>query len=184
MPATPLTATNISLGPGYLYWAPIGTPEPADIAASLDAAFKQVGFTKDGSTFTVDMKAEGIKVAEELPPVLWDLVDQEVGMAFEAAEDVLATWKLVLSGGIVTTNANGAQITPLAPTTTPTRYMILWQSFDVSVRIILRKALQTGSVQVKRAKSPNYATFPLNFMAESPGAGIRLFNVQLNNARA
>lgn len=182
MAATPLDPNNLSLGPGYVWYAPLATAEPADVAAAFGAGWVKLGYSKDGSTFTFDAKMEKIMVAEELPPVRWDITDQDIGLAVELAEETQTTWKQVLQGGSATTNANGVNIEPLSPSTAPTRYMIAWQSFAGDVRIILRRALSGGAVSIKRAKSPTYATFPLTYKCELV-SGSRPFVVQLATAR-
>lgn len=70
---TTRSSSELAIDPGLLYVAPIGTTEPTastDLAAaSLPSAWREVGYTEDGSVFKYDVKSEKIEVAEELDPI-------------------------------------------------------------------------------------------------------------------
>ena len=60
------TATNVTAGKpnnaGAVYYAPIGTPVPADSEATLDAAFKDLGFvSQEGVTRSISKSTTTIK---------------------------------------------------------------------------------------------------------------------------
>ena len=60
------TATNVTAGKpnnaGAVYYAPIGTPVPADNEATLDAAFKDLGFvSQEGVTRSISKSTTTIK---------------------------------------------------------------------------------------------------------------------------
>lgn len=49
--------------------------------------------------------------------------------------------------------------------------MILWESTDSTVRILIRQALQGGEVSSAFVKAPGYATIPCTFSFEMPQVG-------------
>ena len=60
----PNDRTKIRIGPGKLYAGPVGTTEPADLAAVWNVALVHLGYTEEGSTFTISPEFEDVPVAE------------------------------------------------------------------------------------------------------------------------
>ena len=60
---------EVLLGAGTLYVAPIGTTEPTSASAALPSAWREVGWTEDGSTINYVMTSADVNVEEEFDPV-------------------------------------------------------------------------------------------------------------------
>jgi hypothetical protein len=63
------TPTNVLIGPGLLYVAPIGTAEPASATATLDAAFRASATPRTATSSATSVEREAIEVAEEFDPI-------------------------------------------------------------------------------------------------------------------
>jgi hypothetical protein len=152
MAYTPLNSDSISLGPGLLYIAAVGATEPTDLAGAWDAGWTKVGYTKEGHTFTWDETFDGIFVAESKPPVLYD-------------SSQLENFQRAMNGGTVTAGTGVSTFTPRSSSTAPAYIALGWESDDGEERFVVRKALQTDTVEISRKKSPDYATVPMTFKA-------------------
>ena len=70
MPPTATKSTaEVAVDVGILYAAPIGTTEPTGASSVLDTAWREVGYTEDGTTFSTEVDAQEIVVEELLDPI-------------------------------------------------------------------------------------------------------------------
>lgn len=99
--SSPNTA-NVTTGPGTLYYAPLGTAEPATRVAAWPSGWVPVGYTAEGHTFSTSLNVDDIEVAELLDPVRRVTTKRDSKVAFAMAEATLAHLKLILNGGTVT----------------------------------------------------------------------------------
>lgn len=161
----PLT---LSIGPGTLYLAAsLSTPEPVDLAGAWDAGWINLGYTEDGSTFSIETKFEDIEVAEELDPVDVLATARTLMVMFELAEITASNLKRVFNGGTITPASGCVYYDPVT-LGQETNVMIGWESNDVQERWIFRKCKSTEKVEIKRKKAPNKATLPASFRAVKP----------------
>src|SRR5215471_2963014 len=80
---------NLALGPGYLYIAPLGTPEVTDLATAwtaVSANWVAMGYTETGSTFKYALATSPVQVAEELDPVQIATTGRTSTITFALAE--------------------------------------------------------------------------------------------------
>lgn len=176
---------NLALGPGSLYIAVLGTPEPADLTtpwATVSANWLQLGYTAEGSTFNYSVDSENVEVAEELDPVAVALTSRELSLAFALAEVTAKNLQRALNGGTITT---GAGIVTFEPPDLgeELRTMLGWESEDHSERWIYRKCLQVGNMEMSRAKGAAKATIACDFKLERPTAA-KPFKAIMTTARA
>ncbi len=111
--SSPDTA-NVTTGPGTLYYAPLGTTEPATRVATWPAGWVAVGYTAEGHSFSSSLSIDDIEVAELLDPVRRVTTKRDTKVAFAMAEITLAHLKLLLNGG--STTPDSAVITDAATT--------------------------------------------------------------------
>lgn len=167
------TSSNIELGPGLLYVAPLGTTEPVSASASLDAAFVAVGYTEDGSTFTWTTESEGIMVEEEFDPIRYATTGRVGKVSFEMAETTRRNLSLAINAGAGAANT-AAGLEPPAPGTED-RVIIVWTSdpqgpSETACRWIYRQCFQSGEAQIARKKSPDKALLAVEFSLEKPSS--------------
>jgi len=176
---------TISLGPGLLYWAPAGTADPTTavtgsiISDTLPVAWKQIGYTENGSEFSYELSSDDVVVAEVLDAISHKTTGRSGSVAFEMAEVTVKNLVLALNGGTVTNTGTGA--TALWTYEPPNigsevRVALIWQSEDNTERWIFRQVFQTGSVTVGRRRGADKATVPVTFSLEVP-TGARPFKV-------
>ena len=67
------TPSNVDLGPGRLYVAPLGTAEPVNCSAALPSAWIPIGYTEDGTEFQFGVTREAVEVAEEVDPIGYEM---------------------------------------------------------------------------------------------------------------
>lgn len=163
-------AGAVSLGPGTLYIAPLGTTEPTDLAtawATVSANWVQLGYTEEGSEFTYETSSEAVEVAEELDPVKVALTGRSPKLAFALAELTASNLKRALNGGTIT---SGTGIVTFEPPDlgAEVRTMIGFQSEDNTERWVYRQCLQTGSLGMARRKGATKTTIACEFSLEKP----------------
>lgn len=158
------TSSNVLIGPGLLYVAPIGTAEPASATATLNAAFREVGYTDAGTTFRYELTNEPIEVAEEFDPVAYATTGRAASVAFAMAESTRANLALALNSG-ADAAATGTYEPPEPGD--EVRVMILLQT-EEGARWLFRRCLQADTVEIARQKAPQKALIPVTFRLEKP----------------
>ena len=163
----------IAIGPGTLYVADIATADPTSATASLPSAWRAVGYTEEGNTFTYSIETEDVEVAEEFDPVRIDTVKRSGKVAFQMAEMTRANLVLALNLGAAGTNDTTA-VEPPAPGA-ELRVKIVLDTLGGS-RWLFRRCIQAGEIEVSRKKSPDKALLPVEFRLEKP-TGLQPFKV-------
>jgi hypothetical protein len=89
---TAITAPNLLVDPGYLFWAPTASTLPANTVTGskfTDAwpvAWLQLGATVEGSTLSYEINVEAITVAELFDPVSYRTTARTGTFTFALAE--------------------------------------------------------------------------------------------------
>jgi hypothetical protein len=167
MPGTP---TNVRVGPGTLYVAPIGSTEPNDLTTAWAGAWVKVGYTDEGSTFGFDQTFEDVMVAEEYDAIDTIQTQRAITVSFDAAELTATNLQRALNGGDIATAGGVITFEPPAAGEV-TRLAIGWEADDAKERWVFRRCVQQGSVEVARRKAPDKATVPMEFRVTVPDDG-------------
>lgn len=168
------TPTNVKVGPGLLYVAPLDTVAPVDLTTAWAAAWIEMGYTEEGHAFAAENTFEGIEVAEELLPIRQEQTAANLTVTVALAEMTARNVQIALNGGTLTTSGAGpTQIITFEPPELgeATRIALGWESQDHLERWVWYKCLQTGNVEIARRKAPAKATIPTVFTVEIPLAG-------------
>jgi hypothetical protein len=178
---------TLALGPGILYIAVLGTPEIPDHDlttpwASVSANWIPLGYTDEGSNLSYSVDSEKVEVAEELDPIAVALTSREVSVNFALAEITASNLKRALNGGAITTGVGAVTFEP-PDLGEEVRTMLGFESEDGEERWIYRKCLQTGSMEMSRAKGAAKATMSCSFQLEKPPTA-KLFKAIMATARA
>lgn len=182
--ATPAgSAAALSLGVGTLYWAPLGTPLPEDLADALDAAFKKIGYTQEGSEFSYEITTDPVEVAESLEPVYYKTTGRSGSVTFAMAENTVRNLTLAFNGGKVTRTASGAISYEPPDPGTEVRRTLVWESEDKQERWVYPQVFQGGSVSMARRKGADKVTLPAEFRLEKPALGGAPFKAYYDDAR-
>lgn len=176
MPPTGNT-DDVQIGPGILYAAPLGTTEPTTPATALASSWREIGWTEEGSTFTYEITAEDVPVAEEFDPVKVAVTARSGRLSFQMAQVNRENLALALNVGANEDN-DATTFEPPDPGD-ELRVMLLWRSDDevsLARQWVFRRCLQTGSLEIGRRKAPNKALLPVEFRLEKP-TGSAVFKV-------
>jgi hypothetical protein len=166
-------AAAAQVGPGTLYWAPLGTAEPTAPTATLDAAWLQIGFTETGSQFVVNRTVTDLLVAEQLDPIKVVTTARSITAEFNLAEMTAKHLQMVMNGGTLATSGSYTTFTPAA-TGAETRAMLLWISDDTQEMWLFRQVIQVGTITRQNRKGA-LATFTAQFRAEIPASNAAPF---------
>jgi hypothetical protein len=103
-------------------------------------------------------------------------------IAFNLANFTLSNWKRALNGGaaaLTSTGTTGTELTTFQPPApgTEVRSMLIWESTDSTVRILIRQGIQGGEVASAFQKAPSIAAIPCTFNFEIPSAGVQPFQM-------
>lgn len=181
--APTVSTPTILTDPGFLWIAPLDTTAPTNTVTAgvfsdtVDSAWIPLGATTEGSTFSYASTVEAIRVAELFDPVQYATTERNGSIAFNLAHWSLSNYRRALNGGIAALTAtSGTADTSLFTLEPPepgeeVRAMILWESTDSTVRLMIRQALQGGEVSSAFNKAPTVAAIPCTFNFEVPSAG-------------
>lgn len=158
-------SSQVQAGPGLLYVAPIGTAEPTSATGTLDPAFRQVGYTKEGTTIKYTITSSKIEVAEEFDPVRYQTTAREGSVEFALAQASISNLVLALNQGVVA-NDNALSVEPPA-VGAEVRVMIVLDT-ELGARWVFRQCLNASDLSIARKKAPDYATISCQFMLEKP----------------
>lgn len=158
----------ISIGPGTLYTAPIGTTEPLSLSSfPLAGPWVDLGYTESGTTFTTSYTAQAVMVDEEYTRISTTITDKTGVVAFALAQITAANLKLAYTGGTITTNVGDVQFEPPAAGT-ETRIMLAWFKATLDEAYLWRQCFQDGSVATNLKKSTPQQLLPVTFTLEKP----------------
>jgi hypothetical protein len=165
------SSANVHLGPGRLYYAPIGTAEPTSASAALPSAWEVLGYTEDGTTVETEISNEGIEVAEELDPVLYVMTRRMTKLSVKAAEATVTRLALALGAGA--SRADDTTVFEFPAPSAIVPVMIVWDSAESPTdannrRWIFRECHTSGTVAIQRQKAPNKALVPITLNCALP----------------
>lgn len=171
------TPAALSLGPGYLYIAPLGTTEPVDLVtawAAVSAGWVALGYTDAGSEFDYQLNTSPVAVAEELDPISNAPDGRASSVKFNLSELTATNLKRASNGGTITTAAGQVTFEP-PDLGSELRTMLGFESEDHQERWVWRQCLMSGQLQIQRQKGANNATIACEYMLEKPASGAKLY---------
>ena len=164
---------NVRLGAGRLYYAPLGTAEPANCSSALPSAWRVVGYTESGTEIATAITAEDIMVAEELDPIDNVQTARSTTLSLEMAETTKRRLVLALGGGAAANDDS----TPfeMPDIDAIVGVMFVWDSNEVSDatnrRVLIRNAKPTGTITQARRKAPTKQLITAQFSCSRSAAG-------------
>lgn len=116
-----VTPYNLVQGPAQLYFAPFGTTEPADSAATVNAgapggSWVDVGGTEIGVTVEIDMTYVDLKVNQLIDPVGARATDRVITVKTQLSEATYQNMNNALNG--LNTTVVSSSYTTMEPVTT------------------------------------------------------------------
>lgn len=159
------TPGNVSIGPGLLYAAPIGTTEPASASAALPSAWRAIGYTEEGSGFTEARNNEPVPVAEEFYPIRYVTTEITNSVAFAMAEATRQNLALATNQGAAAAN-DATALEPPAPGS-EVRVMLVHVT-DGGALWLFRQCFNGGTVELGNRKAPQKRLLATEFRLEKP----------------
>lgn len=162
----------IQVGAGRILIGPVGSTEPTDLVTPWDPDWLELGFTKQGTSQKIDRTIDDTFVEELLDPVRGITTKRTFAMIFDLAQITATNLKRALNGQSIFTQT-GTVTTFEPPTYGGEVYMAWgWESTDNTERFVLRKCLQTGTVQMdRRNKVADPTSIPFEVHAYGVNAG-------------
>lgn len=182
-PTTTKSTAEVAVDVGILYAAPIGTTEPTGASSVLDTAWREVGYTEDGSKFTTTVDSQEILVEELLDPVRYANVKRTSKLSFVMAQASARNLLLALNQGAAGTVAGGQSIAPV-DSASEVRVMLLWQSEATGAsqsRLLCRQAYNVGNLEMDLKQAPDKHKIPVEFNLEKPTSSAA-FTIFPNNS--
>lgn len=163
------TTTEVTLGPGRIYIAAVGTTAPTSASAALPSAWWSLGYTEDGTTVDIELTSEAIEVAEELDPIDYVLSARAVTIKVQCAQVTKKRLAVALALGAGYTD-DGAYLDLPDGSVTQTGVSLVWDSAEdptdgTNRRWYIPKVLNAGTVSIARQKAPSKALLPLELKA-------------------
>lgn len=159
--------TKVKHGPGKLYFGTVGADETGlnltAIKTAPPAAFIEAGYTKDGSTATLNPKYDPVEVAEELDPIDYAPSQRTITIDFTCAEITAQNISKAMNGGTITTSTGEVTFEPPASGAAPTYVSILWISDLKDEMWLYRRCLQTGDSKMDRKKGADPTGIPVSY---------------------
>jgi len=159
------TKANVDLGPGRLYYAPLGTAEPASGSAVLPSAWQVVGYTEDGTQISTDITSEAIEVAEELDPIRYIQTRRTTQLTLSMAETMVSRLALAVGAGAGRADTATAFELPAPDSIVPV--MFVWDRDEVpsatNRRWIFRSCVPSGTIELANRKAPQKRLIGVTF---------------------
>jgi hypothetical protein len=170
------TPGNVDLGPGRLYYAPLGTTEPVSCSAALPSAWIAIGYTEDGTAVETAITSEAIEVAEELDPIAYEQTKRTTKLTLSMAEATKKRLALALGAGAGYSDDSSTFEFPDAGSIVG--IMLLWDSDETPTtnankRWLFRKCTPSGTVSIARKKAPAKALIPVSFDCAKPSTAVK-----------
>jgi len=180
MPAVTIPTPAIGKDPGFLFYAPLGTPEPTHTVLgsvftdAWPAPWLILGATDAGSAFNWQTSTDTIEAAEFLDPLAYVSTGRTGSVAFGLLTISATNLKRSLNGGTIATT--GTTTTTMSSYTPPAlgqevRCMIGWESQDSTERLIAFQCFNTAQVTLERRKGNARAVLPVEYALEVPAGG-------------
>lgn len=168
------TPGNVKLGPGRLYYAPLGTAEPVSASSPLPSAWQSVGYTESGTSIAIDQTAEDIVVAEEFDPIDNVMTGRTQKLTVEMAESTKR--RLLLALGAGASYADDATAFEFPDASSLVGVMFVWDSDTANTptannsRWLFRSAKPSGTITRNNQKAPAKRTISATFSCVKPDA--------------
>jgi hypothetical protein len=164
------TPAAVKIGPGLLYYAPIGTAEPTLLTGAWPSGWVAMGYTEEGSEQEFEQTVEEIMVAEEFWPIRHVTTAMAGKVSAQLAEITATNLKRAVNGGTISSPTGGyVTFDPPAPTAQVSA-MLGWDADDAQERWLFRQVFNVSTVTIPRKKggSDDKSVIPVEFLLQKP----------------
>ncbi len=178
MAAVTGNANQVRIGPGKLYaapWEDATTPPalPDTLSEALDDAFREIGFTTDGSELNYAQTVDGVEVAERVRPIRQITTGVEFTYAFNMAQINPLNLALAMNADPAEAITTGASETTFKfpKAGGEQRCALVWRSDDDLEMLVLSKCFSGGTINIPRRKGTDPAAIGVEFNVEEYADG-------------
>lgn len=178
-----LNADSLVVAGGMtIYTAPSGTAIPTDIDATLNAAFKPVGYTtEDGVTFTRTPSVNPINAHQSFEPIRYTMASVETTLSFAMMQWDADTVPFAFGGGDWHSTANGWEFRPADPGVLDERVLIAEAVDGLDKwRYIIPRGMNQGATTATLSKATS-ADLAVTFGALAAGVGVKSWYIQTDS---
>lgn len=181
------TPGNVKLGPGRLWYAPIGTAEPTDGSTVLPAAWLAVGYTENGTEIATSVSAEDIEVAEEIDPIDNIQTKRTTVLNVEMVESTKRRLLLAIAGSVGAASFDDTIPFELPDVDQIQGVMMIWESTlstpdATNRRWLFRLCKPNGTITTVRRKAPAKSSISASFSCVKSSAGLRAIKIFPNSS--
>jgi len=180
----PRTVTEVLIGTGTLYIAPVGTAFPADPTVAPGGSFIDIGYSEEGWTFVLDRTIESVMAAEEFDPLKVLQTARETHVRGATLQASLENIKIAMGGGTITTPGTYDKYTPPAGGAALTAFAVLFRVLGVGTAkmrdFLFPNCVSVAAVEVPHNKAPNVSLLAIDLWATVPAAG-NIFEINETN---
>ncbi len=175
MPAR--NVTQVLVGPGQMWTAPLATAFPATPETAPAGTWIDVGYSDQGAAFEFDMTFENIDVAEEAEPIDTRFTAVEYRLTIALAQMIAETLQNVLNGGTLTAIPGPPVRRTLTPPslTSAVAKALLFRFFNSNTPfhsdLQCPKAWSVGQASIPFRKAPQKAIIATTFRLAKPSSG-------------
>ena len=176
--------SSVKLGPGRLYYAPLGTTEPTNCSTALPSAWIAIGYTENGTEFSTNITAEDIEVAEELEPIDNVQTKRMQTVTIEMAETTKK--RLLVALGAGASYSDDSTPFEFPDPSAIVGVMLVWDSLDTTDatnrRWLFRSAKPSGTITTVRRKAPAKSTISATFNCVKPSTSTNAVKIFPNSS--
>lgn len=172
-----LMAPQLLTDPGFLYWAPLGSPLPSGLSTAnaftdtWPISWIPLGMTDSGTDIDITMTTSPITAAEVIEPLAYRTTDRTGMMSFMLKSVTAANLARAFNGAATTvTGTAGSTITQVDPPVvgSETRAMLGFESLDSTFRFVAFQVFNSGDIKLAFNKAPATTAIPWKAMLEKP----------------
>lgn len=166
---------QLSLGPGTLRLAALGSLEPTDLVTPWDAAWGQIGYTADGSKLAYELDTGKVEAAEEIDPIWIAINSRDLKVSFVMLQNTASNLKIAMNGGTITVPGVGLVRFEPHAAGEEQRLMLGFESEDGTERWVFREGLQVGSIEMERKRGNENTKIANEFQLAKPAPNVLPF---------
>lgn len=181
------TKTEVLVGAGTLYTAPVGEAFPADPQTAVAGQWEDIGYSEDGWAFAADFTVEDVVVAEEVDPLFVFKTGQNLRFLGTIAQASLANFAVAMGGGTITPTVGPPALDTYAPPAADVynAKALLFRTKapgfvsgtnEIYRDIQIQEAVNVGAFEMRHSKAPAIASIGIEFRILVPATG-DTFNV-------
>jgi hypothetical protein len=170
-----VSVTNLTMGPGEIYWGEYGATEPADADVSnripdtsVSGEWTDLGGTNGGVTLELSLDYTELEVDQIVDIVGRRLTKREMKINTSLAETTLENLRLANNGGTITTGSGFKSFAPKMDTSaaTPEYIALIFDGVNGDNsrrrRVIARRVLSVAGIGQEYSKD-SQTLFPVEF---------------------